>query len=161
MDEGTTSGRTTEYDAFTRCVNWKPVIAAVHGYCLGHALGTALYCDHLIAARDATFEVTEIKLGLPTASVLPRLGRPAFASEVAMTGRRFSSWRGRSSRTRSGPSARTSASVAPSWRRKPRATKVSPSASTGLRAARRVTRSPNSPAAAPQRLTRAAAISAE
>jgi enoyl-CoA hydratase/carnithine racemase len=90
MDEGTTSGRTTEYDAFTQCVNWKPVIAAVHGYCLGHALGTALYCDHLVAARDASFEVTEIKLGLPTASVLPRLGRPMFANEVAMTGRRFS-----------------------------------------------------------------------
>ena len=34
--------------------------------------------------------MTEIKLGLPTASVLPRLGSPAFASEVAMTGRRFS-----------------------------------------------------------------------
>jgi enoyl-CoA hydratase/carnithine racemase len=90
MDEGTTRDRTTESDAFVRCVNWKPVIAAVHGYCLGHALGTALYCDHLVAARDATFEVTEIKLGLPTASVLPRLGRPAFANEVAMTGRRFS-----------------------------------------------------------------------
>jgi enoyl-CoA hydratase/carnithine racemase len=90
MDEGTTSGRTTEGEAFTQCVNWKPVIAAVHGYCLGHALGTALYCDHLVAARDAIFEVTEIKLGLPTASVIPRLGHPAFASEVAMTGRRFS-----------------------------------------------------------------------
>jgi enoyl-CoA hydratase/carnithine racemase len=90
MDEGTTSGRTTEYEAFARSVNWKPVVAAVHGYCLGHALGTALYCDHLVAARNAVFEVTEIKLGLPTASVLPRLGRPAFASEVAMTGRRFS-----------------------------------------------------------------------
>ena len=76
MDEGTTSGRTTEYEAFTQSINWKPVIAAVHGYCLGHALGTALYCDHLVAARDATFEVTEIKLGLPTASVLPRLGPP-------------------------------------------------------------------------------------
>ena len=66
------------------------MIAAVHGYCLGHTLGTALYCDHLVAARNTVFEVTEIKLGLPTASVLPRLGRPAFASEVAMTGRRFS-----------------------------------------------------------------------
>ena len=39
MDEGTTSNRTTEYEAFRDCVNWKPVIAAVHGYCLGHALG--------------------------------------------------------------------------------------------------------------------------
>ena len=42
MDEGSTSERTTEYAAFTHCTNWKPVIAAVHGYCLGHALGTAL-----------------------------------------------------------------------------------------------------------------------
>jgi enoyl-CoA hydratase/carnithine racemase len=90
MDEGTTGGRTTEGGAFTECVNWKPVIAAVHGYCLGHALGTALYCDHLVAARNATFEVTEIKLGLPTAPIIPRLGNPAFACEVAMTGRRFS-----------------------------------------------------------------------
>src|SRR5262249_31722035 len=72
---------------FTQCENWKPVIAAVHGYCLGHALGTALYCDHLVAARDARFQVTEIRLGLPTTGVLPRLGRPAFACEVAMTGR--------------------------------------------------------------------------
>lgn len=90
MDEGSTSGRTTEAQAFYQCANWKPVIAAVHGYCLGHALGTALFCDHLVAARDAQFEVTEIKLGLPTASVLPRLGRPPFANEVAMTGRKFS-----------------------------------------------------------------------
>jgi enoyl-CoA hydratase/carnithine racemase len=90
MDEGTTSNRTTEYEAFRDCVNFKPVIAAVHGYCLGHALGTALYCDHLVAARDATFEVTEIKLGLPTATSIPRLGSSAFACEVAMTGRRFS-----------------------------------------------------------------------
>ncbi len=89
MDEGSTSERTTEYAAFTHCTNWKPIIASVHGYCLGHALGTALYCDHLVAARDAVFEVTEIKLGLPTADFIPRLGQQAFAVEVAMTGRRF------------------------------------------------------------------------
>jgi enoyl-CoA hydratase/carnithine racemase len=90
MDEGSTEERTTEYAAFTHCANWKPVIAAVHGYCLGHALGTALYCDHLVAANDAVFEVTEIKLGLPTAHFIPRLGHPAFATDVTMTGRRFS-----------------------------------------------------------------------
>jgi enoyl-CoA hydratase/carnithine racemase len=89
MDEGSTKERTTEYAAFTQSESWKPVIAAVHGYCLGHALGTALHCDHLVAATDAVFEVTEIKLGLPTAHFIPRLGRPAFATEVAMTGRRF------------------------------------------------------------------------
>ncbi|HXY91281.1 MAG TPA: enoyl-CoA hydratase/isomerase family protein [Acidimicrobiia bacterium] len=89
MDEGSTSSRTTEGDAFTHCENWKPVIAAVHGYCLGHALGTALHCDHLVAARSSRFQVTEIRLGLPTVALLPRLGRPAFANEVAMTGRMF------------------------------------------------------------------------
>ncbi|HEY3673551.1 MAG TPA: enoyl-CoA hydratase/isomerase family protein [Acidimicrobiia bacterium] len=90
MDEGTTKGRTNEGHAFQECTNWKPVIAAVHGYCLGHAFGTALLCDHLVASKDATFELTEIRLGLPTASFLPRLGHSAFAREVAMTGRRFS-----------------------------------------------------------------------
>jgi enoyl-CoA hydratase/carnithine racemase len=97
MDEGTSKTRTTEAQAFAECENWKPVIAAVHGYCLGHALGTALYCDHLIAARDAKFQVLEIRIGLPTATVIPRLGRPAFACEVAMTGRVFSAqeaWEG-------------------------------------------------------------------
>jgi enoyl-CoA hydratase/carnithine racemase len=90
MDEGSTRGRTNEASAFTRCTNWKPVIAAVHGYCLGHALGTALYCDYLVAARDARFEVTEIKIGLPTPAIVPRLGASAFAWDVTTTGRRFS-----------------------------------------------------------------------
>jgi enoyl-CoA hydratase/carnithine racemase len=89
MDEGSTSDRTTEGDAFLHCAHWKPVIAAVHGYCFGHALSTALLCDLLVASRDARFEVTEIKIGLPMASLLPRLGGRAFANEVCMTGRRF------------------------------------------------------------------------
>jgi enoyl-CoA hydratase/carnithine racemase len=97
MDEGSSSGRTTEGGAFIRCENWKPIIAAVHGYCLGHALGTALLCDHLVAARDARFQVTEIKIGLPMTAFVPKLGHPAFANEVTMTGRMFSAeeaWEG-------------------------------------------------------------------
>lgn len=89
MDEQSTGGRTNEREAFLDCANWKPMIAAVHGYCLGHALGTALMCDHLVAARDARFQVTEIKIGLPMVSLLPRLGSPAFAAEVVTTGRTF------------------------------------------------------------------------
>ena len=89
MDEGSTSGRTSEAAAFLRCDNWKPIIAAVHGYCLGHALSTALFCDHLVADRTARFQVVEITIGLPMSALLPRLGRPAFANEVAMTGRMF------------------------------------------------------------------------
>jgi enoyl-CoA hydratase/carnithine racemase len=89
MEEGSTSGRSNEADAFVQCENWKPVIAAVHGYCLGHALGTALYCDHLVAARSTRFQVTEITIGLPMPAVVPRLGGRAFAWEVATTGRMF------------------------------------------------------------------------
>jgi enoyl-CoA hydratase/carnithine racemase len=96
MEEGSTAARTTEEAAFYQCENWKPIIAAVHGYCLGHALGTALHCDLLVASRNALFQVTEIKIGLPAPAMLPRLGDPAFANEVSMTGRMFTAeeaWR--------------------------------------------------------------------
>jgi enoyl-CoA hydratase/carnithine racemase len=89
MDEGSTAGRTTERQAFLECDHWKPIIAAVHGYCLGHALATALLCDHVVASRDARFQVTETKIGLAMPGLIPQLGTPAFAYDVAMTGRMF------------------------------------------------------------------------
>ena len=89
VDEGSTSGRGSEDEGFFGCRHWKPVIAAVHGYCFGHALQTALMCDLLVAGTDAVFEVTETKIGLPMPWLLGRLGHPAFAYDVAMTARRF------------------------------------------------------------------------
>jgi enoyl-CoA hydratase/carnithine racemase len=89
IDEGSTAGRTTEREAFLECEHWKPIIAAVHGYCLGHALATALLCDHVVASRNARFQVTETKIGLPMPGLLPQLGTLAFAYDVAMTGRMF------------------------------------------------------------------------
>jgi enoyl-CoA hydratase/carnithine racemase len=89
MEEGSTAGRTTEREAFLECDNWKPIIAAVHGYCLGHALATALLCDHVVAARNARFQVTETRIGLAMPTLIPQLGTPAFAYDVAMTGRMF------------------------------------------------------------------------
>jgi enoyl-CoA hydratase/carnithine racemase len=89
MDEGSTAGRTTEREAFLECDHWKPIIAAVHGYCLGHALATALLCDHVVAARNAKFQVTETKIGLAMPGLIPQLGSSAFAYDVAMTGRMF------------------------------------------------------------------------
>jgi enoyl-CoA hydratase/carnithine racemase len=89
MDEGSTAGRTTEREAFLECDHWKPVIAAVHGYCLGHALATALLCDHVVASRNARFQLTETKIGLAMPGLIPQLGTPAFAYDVAMTGRMF------------------------------------------------------------------------
>jgi enoyl-CoA hydratase/carnithine racemase len=89
MDEGSTAGRTTERAAFLECDHWKPVIAAVHGYCLGHALATALLCDHVVASPDARFQVTETRIGLAMPGLIPQLGTPAFAYDVALTGRMF------------------------------------------------------------------------
>ncbi|MBA2476210.1 MAG: enoyl-CoA hydratase/isomerase family protein [Actinobacteria bacterium] len=42
----------------------KPIVAAIHGYCLGGGLETALACDVRIAAEDAQLGFPEIKLGL-------------------------------------------------------------------------------------------------
>jgi enoyl-CoA hydratase/carnithine racemase len=41
-----------------------PVVAAVHGYCLGGGLEIALACDLRIARRDAQLGFPEVRLGL-------------------------------------------------------------------------------------------------
>ena len=41
-----------------------PVVAAIHGYCLGGGLELAMACDIRIAAKDAQLGQPEIKLGL-------------------------------------------------------------------------------------------------
>ncbi len=44
----------------------KPIIAAIHGYCIGEGLSLALGCDLRIAASDAIFSLPEAKVGIPT-----------------------------------------------------------------------------------------------
>ena len=54
----------------------KPVIAAIHGYCLGGGLEIALACDIRIAADDAKFGLPEVSRGtLPGAGGTQRLAR--------------------------------------------------------------------------------------
>lgn len=44
---------------------WKPVIAQVHGYCLGGATGIALSCDLLIASKDARLGYPPVRAMAP------------------------------------------------------------------------------------------------
>jgi enoyl-CoA hydratase/carnithine racemase len=84
--------RTSESEAILHAPKAKPLIAAVHGYTLGHAMGTALQCDAIVAGEDTIFEFTEAVVGVPVAgmwAVLARATSQTFATEMAMTGRRF------------------------------------------------------------------------
>ena len=69
-----------------------PVIAQVHGAALGGGAGLAAVADIAVAADDATFGFTEVKLGLIPAVIAPyvlaKIGQSA-ARELFITGRRF------------------------------------------------------------------------
>ena len=45
---------------------YKPVIAAVNGYCLGYGLTLVTWCDFVIASDRAEFGFPEVRLGVPT-----------------------------------------------------------------------------------------------
>jgi enoyl-CoA hydratase/carnithine racemase len=80
-------------DLLTRSVKWKPVIACVHGYVLGLALGIVFECDLVVAEEGTKFQVTETPRGLGGArywGLMHFCGAGAFATEVALTGRFFS-----------------------------------------------------------------------
>ena len=70
-----------------------PVIASVHGACLGGGMEVAIACDIIVAAQSAIFGQPEIKLAFlpPYATVrLPHLVGPAKAIEICTTGKRYS-----------------------------------------------------------------------
>jgi enoyl-CoA hydratase/carnithine racemase len=82
----------SSHDLLLRAVNWKPVLAAVHGYVLGPALGLTLECDLIVAEAGTKFQVTETPRGLSGAkywALLNFRGGGALASDVALTGRFF------------------------------------------------------------------------
>ncbi|MFW6240525.1 MAG: crotonase/enoyl-CoA hydratase family protein [Thermodesulfobacteriota bacterium] len=74
-------------NAVERCR--KPVIAAVHGHCLGAGLDLASACDIRLCSRDAVFSVREAAVGF-VADVgvlqrLPRIVGQGMARELAFT----------------------------------------------------------------------------
>ncbi len=81
-------------DVFNRYErSYLPVIALLHGHCLGMALEFALACDMRIVAEGTKLGLPETRLGLiPDVGGTTRLTRligPARAKELIMTGRTF------------------------------------------------------------------------
>lgn len=75
-----------------------PVIARVQGAALGGGAGLAAVADIVVAAEDAVFGFTEVKLGILPAVISPyvlrKIGLSA-ARELFLTGARFSAGRAR------------------------------------------------------------------
>jgi len=71
----------------------KPMIAMIHGYCLGAGVLTAMLCDFRIAADNAQFGAPPAKLGLGFGyggvDGLTKLVGPAYAAEMLFTGNRY------------------------------------------------------------------------
>lgn len=81
------------HELLTKTANWKPVIAAPHGYAMGAALGLCLSCEFVVAESGTKFQVTEVLRGISGAryhALLTFRGGASLANDVAMTGRFFS-----------------------------------------------------------------------
>lgn len=76
-----------------------PVIAAIHGWCLGGGVDLATAADLRWCSEDATFGVRETRLAMVadvgTLQRLPRIVGPGFARELVYTGEDFGAARAR------------------------------------------------------------------
>lgn len=72
---------------------FKPVIAAMHGYCIGMGMTLALHCDLRLAASSAVLGYPEVKHGMisgVSALRLPQVVPNALAMELMLTARSIS-----------------------------------------------------------------------
>jgi enoyl-CoA hydratase/carnithine racemase len=79
-------------ELFVKAVNWKPVIAAPHGFAVGLGLGIVLESELIVAEEATRFQVTETSRGLASSrywALLNFRGAGSFATEVTITGRFF------------------------------------------------------------------------
>lgn len=75
-----------------RTANYKPVIAAVHGYVLGGGAHLAAECDLIVAAEDARFAISETTTGMSGSRTWAKIKTfmpSKIASEMLITGRRM------------------------------------------------------------------------
>ncbi len=85
-----------ERDVWGQLVNLdKPIVAAIHGYCIGSGLEIALLCDLRIGATGTVFALPEVQLGMIPAAggtqTLPRAVGRSRALDLLLTGRRIES----------------------------------------------------------------------
>ena len=71
----------------------KPIVVAVHGFCIGSGVEILLLGDLRIAASDTVFAMPEVQLGMIPAAggsqTLPANAGPSAALDLLYTGRRF------------------------------------------------------------------------
>ena len=71
----------------------KPIVVAVHGYCIGSGIEIMLLGDLRLAASDTVFAMPEVRLGMIPAAggsqTLPANAGPSVALDLLYTGRRF------------------------------------------------------------------------
>ena len=83
--------------AVARCS--KPVVAAVHGYCIGGGIDLITACDVRIAAADAIFSIRETRMAMVadvgTLQRLPQIVAKGHVAELAFTGDDFDAERAR------------------------------------------------------------------
>lgn len=80
------------FNALIRSVR-KPVIAAVHGLCIGTAMGFVSQCDFVISADSTKFGLIEGRIGHPGASDLVPVIGPAWTKYLIFTGELIDAWR--------------------------------------------------------------------
>lgn len=71
----------------------KPVVAQIHGVCIGGAMELACACDLRVIASDTRISIPEVRLGLVPdvggSSRLPAIVGLGMAKELVLTGREF------------------------------------------------------------------------
>ncbi len=89
---GGPAGRRSRENGLGDTVNWKPVVAAVHGYALGLGYSLSQSCDLVVAAAGTKFQIREVQRGLASGQHWVATWfwtGSRFANEVALTGRMF------------------------------------------------------------------------